>query len=600
MKDFFRSLLASLAALVLFVGGVLGLVLVLGLALSPGKPVVAARSVLVLNLSNRLPESVQSPDASGLVQQALSGGEPGELPVAGVLQALDRAAKDASISALYLTGNVQSDGSSSGPAALKELREAIQRFRKVSGKPVIAYNHAWSKREYYLCAGASKLYLNPSGEVDFTGLAAEPMFFAGAFKKYGVEVQVTRVGRYKSAVEPYILDRMSDANREQLTGLLDDIWAEWKGAVAADRKRSPEQIQAIADEQGMLTAAEALKAGLVDQLATPDQVLDELKELAGRKPSDTDFPQVDMGAYLGQASPGTSRNRIALVFAEGEIVDGRGRSDQVGGERLSRELRKLRLDPEVKAIVMRVNSPGGSALASELIQRELIVARKSKPVVVSMGHLAASGGYWISTYADRIFAEPNSITGSIGVYGMLPNVQKLANGFGVTWDSVQTAKLADLTTISRPKTPAELARIQAMVDDIYDQFLTRVAASRKLSREQVETIAQGRVWSGLQAQKLGLVDELGGLQDAVRDAAKRARIEADYRVDMPFEPKSTLGRILKLLNSGDDHTGGSSDDTRLGPAAELQFRFRKLLGSLQALNDPRGIYARMPYDLNLR
>lgn len=245
MKDFFRSLLASLAALVLFVGGILGLVVVLGLAMSPGKPVVAPRSVLVLNLSNRLPESVQSPDASGLVQQALSGGEPGELPVAGVLQALDRAAKDASISALYLTGNVQSDGTSSGPAALKELREAIQRFRKVSGKPVIAYNHAWSKREYYLCAGASKLYLNPSGEVDFTGLAAEPMFFAGAFKKYGVEVQVTRVGRYKSAVEPYILDRMSDANREQLTGLLGDIWAEWKGAVATDRKRSPEEIDQV-------------------------------------------------------------------------------------------------------------------------------------------------------------------------------------------------------------------------------------------------------------------------------------------------------------------------------------------------------------------
>jgi protease-4 len=595
MKDFFRSLLASLAALILFVGGIIGLVMAAAVALAPAKPVVAAHAILTLNLSTRFTESAQRADPAGMLQQALTGGEPGELTVAGVLQALDRAAKDPAISALYLTGNVEADGVSSGPAALKELREAIERFKKVSGKPVIAYNHAWSKREYYLCAGASKLYLNPSGDVDVTGLSAEPMFFAGAFKKYGVEVQVTRVGRYKSAVEPYILDRMSDANREQLTSLLGDIWAEWKSAVAADRKCSPEQLQAMADEQGVLTAHEALKAGLVDQLAAPDQVLDELKSLSGRRPGDTDFPQVDLDTYLRMADAGTSRNRIALVFAEGEIVDGRGRPDQVGGERLSRELRKLRQDPEVKAIVMRVNSPGGSALASELIQRELILARKEKPVIVSMGHLAASGGYWISTYADRIFAEPNSITGSIGVYGMLPNVQKLANNFGVTWDRVQTAKLADLTSIARPKTPAELARIQFTVDDIYDQFLTRVSTSRNLPRERVEELAQGRVWSGLQAQKLGLVDQLGGLQDAVREAAKRAHVAGDFRLDMPFEPKSALERLLKLVSPGDDHA-----DTRMGPASELENRFRQVLGSLQALNDPRGVYARMPFDLALR
>jgi len=597
MKDFFRSMLAALAALVVFVGGVLGVVVGVAAAMNSGKPVVTPRSVLILNLATRFPESVQDPDPAGLVQRAVAGSEPSALPVAGVLQALDRAAKDPAISALYLSGNVQAEGVSSGPAALKELREAIERFKLVSGKPVIAYNHVWSKREYYLCAGASKLYLNPSGELDFTGLAAEPMFFAGAFKKYGIEVQVTRVGRYKSAVEPYILDKMSDANREQLTSLLGDIWDEWKGAVAGDRKRTKEEIQAIADSQGMLTAAEALKAGLVDQLAAPDQVLDELKGLAGRKPSDPDFPQVDMETYLRMAVPGTSKNRVALVFAEGEIVDGHGRADQVGGESLSRDLRKLRLDPEVKAIVLRVNSPGGSALASELIQRELILARRDKPVVVSMGHLAASGGYWISTYADRIFAEPNTITGSIGVYGMLPNVQKLGNAFGITWDSVQTAKLADVSTIARPKTPAELARIQTLVDDIYDQFLTRVSASRKLSREQVETIAQGRVWSGRQALQLGLVDQLGGLQDAIQDAAKRAKVEADYRVDPPLEPKSPLERILKLLNSGDDRGWSQS---RSGPAAELRSRFEQALGSFQALNDPRGVYARMPFDLTLR
>jgi protease-4 len=303
-----------------------------------------------------------------------------------------------------------------------------------------------------------------------------------------------------------------------------------------------------------------------------------------------------MDSYMRMPVSDPGRNRIALVFAEGEIVDGNGHAGQAGGDRLGRELRKLRLDPQVKAIVLRVNSPGGSALASELIQREVIMARKVKPVVVSMGYLAASGGYWISTYGDRIFAEPNTITGSIGVYGLLPNIRKLANEHGVTWDGIQTSKLADLTTVTRPKNPAELARIQAMVDDIYDQFLTRVSASRKMSKDQVNEIAQGRVWSGRQAQKLGLVDELGGIQDAVRYAAKRAQIEGDYRVDGPGEPRSLAERLLRLLNSSEDH--GLSESR--GPAAELRGRFEQALGSVQALNDPRGVYARMPYELNFR
>ena len=596
MKDFFRTLLASLVALVLFVGG--GGVLVTGLALAvgAGKPVVAPHSVLILNLSTSFPEVIQDSSPAGLIQRAVGGGAEPALPLTGVLQALDRASRDKAISALYLTGNVMAQGYGSGPAALKELREAILKFKADSGKPVIAYNHVWSRKEYYLCAGVTRLYGNPSGEVDMTGLSAEPMFFGAALKKYGVEVQVTRVGKYKSAVEPYILDKMSDANREQLTGLLGDIWDDWKGAVAADRKLAPADIQYLSDEKGMLTAPEALKAGLLDRLASPDQVLDELKALAGRKASDLEFPQVDLETYMRMPVPAQGRNRIALVFAEGEIVDGNGRFGQIGGERMSRELRKLRLDPQVKAIVLRVNSPGGSALASELIQREVILARKEKPVVVSMGYLAASGGYWISTYGDRIFAEPNSITGSIGVYGLLPSIQKLAAEHGVNWDTVQTSKLADLTTITRAKSPAELARVQSMVDDIYDQFLARVSVSRKMSRDQVNEIAQGRVWSGRQAQKLGLVDELGGIQDAVRYAAKQAKIEGDYRVDGPSEPRSLAERLFRLLNGSDEHGLGESK----GPAAELRSRFEQVLGSLQALNDPRGVYARMPFELNLR
>jgi protease-4 len=595
MKDFFRSTLASLVALVLFAVGAGALMVGMALVMGNGKPGVAPHTVLILNLSTSFPESVQDASPVGLIQRAVGGGEEPALPLAGVLQALDRASRDPSISGLYLTGNVMAQGFGSGPAALKELREAILRFKTASGKPVIAYNHQWTRKEYYLCSGASKLYLNPSGELDVTGLSAEPMFFAAALKKYGVQVQVTRVGKYKSAVEPYILDKMSDANREQLASLLGDIWDDWKGAVAADRRLAPADIQSLSDEKGVLTAPEALKAGLVDRLEAPDQVLDELKALAGRKATDLEFPQVDLETYMRIPVANPSKNRIAMVFAEGEIVDGNGHAGQAGGERLSRELRRLRLDPQVKAVVLRVNSPGGSALASELIQREVIMTRKVKPVVVSMGYLAASGGYWISTYGDRIFAEPNTITGSIGVYGLLPNIQKLAAEHGVSWDRIQTSRLADPTSIARPKSEVELARIQTVVDDIYDQFLTRVADSRKLGKDRVNEIAQGRVWSGLQAQKLGLVDELGGIQDAVRDAAKRAKIETDYRVDGPGEPRSLAERLFRLLNSSDDH--GLSESR--GPAADLRGRLEQVLGGLQALNDPRGVYARMPFELNL-
>jgi protease-4 len=596
MKDFFRSLLASLVALGVFTGICLVVLVAMLAAMGSSRPVVAPRSVLVLNLSGNFPDSVQDQGASAMFQKAMQGKEDEGIPLYSLLQGLERASHDRSISALYLTGNVNPAGYGSGPAALKEIREAIQRFRQVSGKPVIAYNHVWTKREYYLCAGASRIYGNPAGEVDLTGLSAEPMFFGGAFKKYGVEVQVTRVGKYKSAVEPFILEKMSDANREQMQSLLGDLWSEWKQAVASDRKLAPEAIQALADRQGMVTNPDAVQAHLLDQLASPDQVLGELKGLAGRRAEDPDLPQIDMANYLKLPMESKGKNRIAVVYAEGEIVDGQGQDGMVGGDSLSRELRKLRLDSHVKAIVLRVNSPGGSALASDLIQREVILARKAKPVVVSMGYLAASGGYWISTYGDRIFAEPNTITGSIGVFGLLPNVQKLANEHGITWDSVQTAGMANPLTITRPKNPAELARVQALVDGIYGQFLDKVSDSRKIQREQVNEIAQGRVWSGRQALKLGLVDELGGLQDAIRYAAKTAKIEHDFHVDWPGEAKSPVEKLMKLL--GGDKTPYSH--TRMGPADAVRSELQKALATVEALNDPQGVYARMPFELDLR
>jgi protease IV len=591
MKGFFKSFFASLLALI--VAGGLAFVLFLGLLAavgSSGKPTVPGKAVLVFELDTSLSDAERDPEPGEAINEALGGGGGHTQALPAMIEALDRAGSDSRITALFLTGNLQG----AGPAQLRELREAIQRFK--AKKPVLAYNLGWSKRDYYLAAGATTVFINPFGSMEVNGLASEPMFFGEAFKKYGIDVQVTRVGKYKSAVEPFITDRMSDPNREQVQKLLDDIWGEWKDTVAKDRKKAPADLQAIADEKGLLLAEDAKQLGLVDRVAPYDAVLDELKQLAGKQAKDKDFPQITLATYAG--IPGDAKQgktRIAVIVAEGEIVDGEGRSTQVGGERLSRELRRLRLDERVKAVVLRVNSPGGSASASELIQREVILMKKAKPMVVSMGHLAASGGYWISTYGDRIFAEPTTITGSIGVFGLLPNVKKLANEHGVTWDSVQTAKMANPMTLTRPKNEVELNRIQGVVDHIYEQFVAKVADSRKMKKEVVNEIAQGRVWSGQEALKLGLVDEIGGLDAAVRHAAKMAKAGDDFYVAGPEHEPDALKELLKNIGQGKPRKLAKT-----GPVDVLAEAFKLQLEHLSALNDPRGIYARMPFEIELK
>jgi protease-4 len=591
MKDFFKSFFAALLALILAGGAVFlllfGMLAAIG---SSNKPTVPSKAVLVFDLGTSLTDGERDPEPSEAIGEALGGGGNRSLVLPEVVEALDRAAGDARVTALFLTGNLQG----AGPAQLRELREAIQRFK--TKKPVLAYNLGWSKSSLYLGAGASTVFIHPFGEMEVNGLATEPMFFGEAFKKYGVEVQVTRVGKFKSAVEPFITDRMSEPNRLQVQKLLDDIWGDWKDSVAKDRKKAPLDIQAIADERGLVEAEEAMKLGLVDRVATYDEVLDELKKLAGKQPKDKDFPQIAMATYIG--IPGEAKagkTRVAVMVAEGEIVDGEGKASEVGGDRCARELRRLRLDDRIKAVVLRVNSPGGSASASELIQREVILTRKVKPVIISMGHLAASGGYWISTYGDRIFAEPTTITGSIGVFGLLPNVKKLANDHGITWDSVQTAKLANPMTLTRPKNDLELNRIQGVVDHIYEQFISKVAEGRKLKKEAVQEIAQGRVWSGQEALKLGLVDEMGGLGDAVRYAAKQAKAEHDYQVVGPDREPDALKELLRNLGQGKSRKLATA-----GPVQEVLGSFQRQMETLCSLNDPRGVYARMPFDINLK
>ena len=597
MKSFLKTFLATLAAFVVIVSmTVCGFITVGVMAGDENEVNIKDKTVLIFKMNSNITEAQQEEYPFGGLERELTGRSSNSLSMTQIIQGLDKAAKDDRISALYLEGNLVSENYGSGPAALLEIRQALGRFK--AKKPIYAYNTGWSKSDLMLVAGASHLYLDPMGGVDMTGLVAEPMFYGDAFKKYGIEVQVTRVGKYKAAVEPFITNKMSDANREQISKMLSDIWSEWKLVIGSDRKLQPEQIQAIADQKGFLLASEAKSVGIIDEIKNYDEVLNELKKLTGKKESDKTFNQVSLQSYLDvdveDAAPRESKNRIAIVFAEGEIVDGNGSSTQIGGNSLSRQLRRLRMDPAVKAVVLRVNSPGGSAVASDLIQREIILIQKEKPVVVSMGYVAASGGYWISAYSNRIFAEPNTITGSIGVFGLLPNVKRLANSVGITWDSVQTSKLGAMQTLSRPKTEAELARIQTSVDMIYSEFIRKVSEGRRLKPEFVNEIAQGRIWSGKEAIKLGLVDELGGLGQAIDHAVLISKLGDDYQIDYSQPPQGGFNKFFESLGNKKEEPMGT------GNFSEIARQIKNQINWLNALNDPNDIYARVPFDLNLK
>jgi protease-4 len=599
MRDFLKYTVASLLGLLIFMGLGIGGLLVLIILLASGskEPAVKDKSVLAFDLSITINDSKRNSDTSHAIQDALSDDGAEQMTLRAVLDAINNATRDPHIVGLYLYGSEDTMGTT-GFASLKEIREALQRFR-ASGKKIIAYDVDWGKREYYLGSVANTIAINPMGSLELNGFSSEMMFLAGAFQKYGIGIQVTRVGKYKSAVEPLVLTKRSPENREQTQQLLSDLWQDFLTATGTERKLNPQQLQAIADTKGVLTATDARQRGLVDRLAYQDEIVTELKHLTDSQEKDKTFRQISLKNYAKVAEEALaeehkSKNEIAIVYAEGEIVSGQGAIGEVGGDRVARQLRQLRQDQDVKAVVLRVNSPGGSVTASEVIQREVILTRQAKPVVVSMGSLAASGGYWISTYSDRIFAEPTTITGSIGVFGIQPNIQLLGNNNGITWDVVKTGRYADSRSITRPKTPQELAMIQTIVDQIYDQFLSKVAESRKLPKTKIAEIAQGRVWSGVKAKQLGLVDQLGGLDDAIRDAAKRANLGDNWHLGEYPKSRSLEQRLLEKL-AGDQAFQSQASDSL---TTELH-KFQADLASLRSLNDPRGIYARLPFNLRI-
>lgn len=610
MKNFFTSMLGALVALVIFsVGsmvlfiGFVGAIAAMG-GSEKATPGLETGSYVVFDLSGNITDAPPAFDLSAF------GSERHEtLQLRSITRALRAAAKDSRVAGVFIKGELSPAGYGTGYAALKEVRAALTDF-KASGKPVKAYLTTATTKDYYLASAASELTLDPYGLIIMPGLASQPTFFAGAFEKYGIGVQVTRVGKYKSAVEPFTRRDMSAENREQIQKLLNDVWGGLVGDIVADRGLTAATLQKVVDEEGIVRA-EAAKAGkLVDRVAYRDEVIDDLKASTGRAGSKKPFKQITLSAYAKIASDvvdspkkGTGdtvtaksggRGRIAVVYAEGEIVDGEGELGEIGGTKFSRELRALRQDENVKAIVLRVNSPGGSATASETIQREVVLARKTKPVIVSMGSYAASGGYWISTYSDRIFAEPTTITGSIGVFGMQFDVKKLANDFGLTFDSVKTGKFADALTITRPKTAEEMAVFQKLVDWIYGEFITKVADSRHLKREQVEEIAQGRVWSGVAAKDLGLVDEIGGLDAALAFAAEKAGLGPNYRI-IEYPRKKELAEAIQ--DFFDKVVPGNARSRSLG--RQVIQRIESDLKLFKAFNDPQGLYARLPLELAL-
>lgn len=597
MGQFFKQTLASaigtLAGLLLFLVLSASSLTLLLLSFAPKEsyPALKERSILVFDLSTQIRDTRPPLALSQVLAQ--EGRE--QVTLSQVLKAIETATGDDRIVGILLEGN--GTDPDNGYAILSEVRQVLTGFR-AAGKKIVAYSTNWKEAEYYLASVADTVAVSPLGAIEFNGLSSQQVFFSGALDKFGIGVQVVRAGNYKSAVEPFTRSNLSPENRQQLQALNAGLWENILETVGESRGLNRQKLQQIADTQGILAPEAAKSAGLADRVAYYDQVVGELKKLTGEA-EEAPFEKISLKDYLdGVVNQKEDNNakKVAIVYADGTIVSGEGGVGQVGSARLIEEMRKVGQDETIKAVVLRVNSPGGSATASEVIWRELQLLGQRKPVVISMGNVAASGGYWIATGGEKIFAEASTITGSIGVFGLLLNVEKIANNNGITSDIVKTAQLADMETLFRPKTPAELAIYQKYVSQTYNAFVSKVAKSRKLSPEKVAEIAQGRIWSGEAAQKLGLVDQVGGLEASVLDAAARANLGENWQIVEYPAQRSLEAEILARLFKSQVSTATPP----LDPLSREFLYWRKELAILQSLNDPKGIYARLPWNWRVK
>lgn len=476
-----------------------------------------------------------------------------------------------------------------GFATILELKKALENF-KSGGKFVYVYSENYSQKEYFLASGASKIILNPQGSIDWKGLNMSLMFYKHTFEKLDIDMQVFRHGKFKSAVEPFMLDKMSQANRYQSETFLNSIWNTMLVDISKNRKIDVSELNKMANELQIQFPADAV-GKLIDATAYEDEVVSELKKKVGLKESDK-LKFVEFSKYepKSKTDPKSKSEKIAVIYANGNIGSGEGNDEEIGSDRLAKAIKEARLDDKIKAIVIRVNSPGGSALASDVIWREVFLSKKAKPTVVSMGNLAASGGYYISCAADRIFAQPNTITGSIGVFGLIPNIQKmLENKLGITIDTVNTNKFSDIGTGLRPVSEKEYAFIQNSVEKVYDTFTKRVSEGRGIPQAMVDSIGQGRVWTGADALKIKLVDELGGLDDAIAYAAKQAKVK-DYKlVELPRQKNP----FDEFFGKKESEFESKMIKRNVGP---LYLYFKQV----QNLLTMEGIQARLPFEMDLK
>jgi len=586
MKDFIKFTFASVLGVVLagIIFTILGIVTMVGMvASSDTETMVEENSIFVLDLEGTLSERVQDNPF-----QAMMGEEYQAYGLDDILASIQKAKDNENIKGIYL----QTAFLETSFASLEEIRHALQDFKE-SGKFVVAYADQYTQEMYYLASVADKVIVNPQGSISWHGLASQPIFFKDLLKKVGIEMQIFKVGTYKSAVEPFIATEMSDANREQVTAFLGSIWGRLLEDVSASRNIPVETLNKYADEMMDLQPAETYLAnGLADTLMYKDGVLDYLREISGRESDESlrTLSLEDMKNVKRNVPLDKSGNIIAVYYAFGGIDDTTSPEEGIDSEKVIKDLRKLREDETVKAVVFRVNSPGGSAYGSEQIWREVVLLKEKKPVIVSMGDYAASGGYYISCAADYIVADPTTLTGSIGIFGMFPNMEELlTDKLGLDFDMVKTNKFADMGTLARPFNSDERAAMQNYINNGYKLFVKRCADGRGMSVEAIEKIAEGRVWTGATAKELGLVDELGGLDKAIEIAAQKAEVEAYSLLNYPAMDDF----FSTLMDTGKEHYIEGKLVETLGEAyPSIKF--------IQNVKDMDRIQARMPFDLRIQ
>jgi len=578
MKSFFSSFFAALLAILVFsIGGVMLLIGFAAAFSSDVEVTVPTNAVLVIDLNDNFTEKEVSDPFTELMNPG-TGKIPSLTSVIGLIQ---HAKKDSNIKGIY----IKCQQNSNGYASSEELRKALVDFKK-SNKFIFAYGETISQKGYWVGNVANQIYTHPQGGIEFSGFSLETIFLKGMLDKLDVQMQVFYAGKFKSATEPFRYTKMSDANKQQTGVWLNGLYDHFINSVASARQIAPEKLKALVNEAKIQSAQDALSNGLVDGLIYDDQLKKIIaKKLKGVK--ENDIPFIAVKEYAKSVPlRGTGAGKIAVVYADGDIVMGKGVKGSIASDDFRMLLQKIRADESIDALVLRVNSPGGSALASDIIWREIELIKGKIPVVVSMGDVAASGGYYIASGADSIYADANTITGSIGVFTVIPNISGFMNNkLGISFDGVKTAPYADAPTVTRPLNSMEQKILQSGVDSIYHTFKSRVSKGRKKSMEYVDSIAQGRVWLGSDAIKVGLVDRIGTLNDALASAAKMAKLKG-YSIKQYPESKSF---IEDLIEDYKDYVKVKSIESEIG-ASQWQI-FQNLKTVQQMVGAPQ---ARMP------